>query len=279
MSKRIVVGLDPSEHSRRAVYIACARAKMLEGTVIGVGVVDSSGFEPGVIAAGPGASLFTSQEREYLVRKTEEKVAELLADFETLCTERGVSFETESLVGSAAACLVEAAASADLIAIGTRTHFHFAKTDKPDETLRALLHMRACPVLVVPPEMPLVIENVVLPFDGSPSAVRAMRLFAYQTSELPVSEKVHLLCVSDDETEGRKTLEKPVRYLEAWGFRVEAEVVAGDPRKVVRNTVERYSYPLVVMGAYGRLPLKDRVLGKVTRALIANGTIPIFLSA
>ena len=40
MSKRIVVGLDPSEYSHTALKVACARAKIYDGTVVGVGIID-----------------------------------------------------------------------------------------------------------------------------------------------------------------------------------------------------------------------------------------------
>ncbi|MDY0000288.1 MAG: universal stress protein, partial [Polyangia bacterium] len=177
MSRRIVVGLDPSEYSKMAVNLACDRAKEHGGTVVGVGVVDLPGIEKASHGAGVGASHFAKKAREKHITAAGEDVEALISSFQKTCQAAGVAFETELKSGSPTEEIADAGRSADLIIIGTRTFFHFETDQAPGETLQELLKEQVCPILVVPKELDLPLKKVIFPYDSSAKAARSMRDF------------------------------------------------------------------------------------------------------
>lgn len=279
MSKRIVVGLDPSEYTKVAVELACQRAKLHGGTVIGVGVVDMPGIENASHGAGVGASHFAKKAREKHIAEAEERVEALLAEFKATCAERGVPCETEYKSGSPTAEIADAGRSADLIILGTRTFFHFETDEEPGNTLQELLREHACPVLAVPKELTLPFEHVIFPYDGSAKAARSMREFVTLSDALPAKPEVTLLRIGEDVDEGTALLKRPTQYLEAHGYQVLQKVLPGEPAEVIASVAKEKQPAVVVIGASSKSGLRAFLFGSVTKTLIEDGTLPIFISA
>jgi nucleotide-binding universal stress UspA family protein len=278
MSRRLVVGLDPSPFARRAVDAACMRARVQELTLLGVAVVDVPGIEAINVWTEPAPLDFVTEARTAQLRDAEAVATRLLDEFRRTCEERRVRCETELFRGAPVDGIVDAARSADAIVIGSRTYFHFETDERPGDTLQRLLQAKVCPVLAVPAEVRLPLTSVLFPYDGSAAAGTAMRTFNHLTLDLPITGDAVLLCVDDDAQRGERLLRRPTAYLESYGYRVEQMVVPGDPRKVVLETARELMPGVVVLGAYGRSPVAERLFGSVTRALVEDGEIPLFLA-
>jgi nucleotide-binding universal stress UspA family protein len=279
MSKRIVVGLDPSEYSESAQSMACARAKLFGGTVIGVGVVDVPGIERSEKGAGVGAGHYAKKARAHKVCEAKDAVADLVAAFEDRCRAHGVAFEIEVLSGDPADMLRDVAASADLLCIGSRTYFCFETQDEPGDTLAKLLRSYVCPIFVAPKKLVMPPEKVVIAYDSSPACARAMRTFVHLTAPHPLGRRVTLLRVEDDLNAGAAALERPRQYLEAYGYEVETEVVPGDPPETVLAIAKAAPSALVVLGASGKGAVRQLFYGSVTKSLLEDGTVPFAVSA
>jgi len=279
MSKRIVVGLDPSEYSKMAVTLACIRASLFDGTVIGVGIIDKPGIEASSRGAGVGASHYAKRNREHHIKEAEGKVSALLEEFKETCADREVSCETVLRQGDPAAVIAEEALAADLIIIGTRTFFHFETQKSHGDTLDHLLKAQACPVMVIPKELEMPIKRVIIPYDGSRKAARSMRSFVSLTGSLPVSLDVLLLAVNEDVEDVLADLEKPARYLRAYGYEVETKVVPGDARAVIRDVAKLNMPTVVVLGASKKSSVRVALFGGVTRSLLEDGTIPLYVAS
>lgn len=279
MSKRIVVGLDGSEYCKKAIQYACRRANNFDGTVVGVGVVDLPGIERAASGAGIGASHYAKHSREQLTKKAETEVEKLLAEFEETCRTASVAFEMEQRAGNPEEKILDAALSADLIVVGTRTFYHFETPEAPGHAQAKLVQAGICPVLAVPDTLELPFVHLTFPYDSSPGAARAMRNLLALTSEYPIDYQVMLLRVEDNPEEGRKALERPAQYLRAYAYDVELKVEPGDPCQVVRDIAHQRLPGLVVLGASGRGMLSKLLFGSVTRTLIEDGKIPLFISA
>lgn len=279
MSRRILVGLDPSEYSKKAVSFACHRAKAKGATVIGVAVVDLPGIEKASHGAGVGASHFAKKAREKHLAEATELLEALLAEFQRTCEAAGVAYEAELKSGDPTEEIGEASRSADLIVIGTRTYFHFETEDEPGQTLQELLKEHACPVLALPKELSLPFKTTLFPYDGSAKAAHSMREFATLAGTLPLTTEVTLLHVGEDLEEGRTRLARPTQYLEAYGYQVHQKILPGDPQDVILKAALEHQPAVVVIGSSSKSGLRAFLFGSVTRTLIEDGTIPLFISA
>jgi nucleotide-binding universal stress UspA family protein len=278
MSKRIVVGLDPSDFCRAALELAVVQAKADDGTVVGVGIVDMPGIDRAASGAGVGASHFAEMAHRKHAADAEAKVGELLESFAASCVALGVRHETVRGVGVPAEVIGRAGLGADVIVVGLRTYFHFETRREPGDTLQELLRGSACPVLAVPDVLDLPWSRVLLPYDGSLMAARSMRAFVALAGGLPLERKVLLLRVDDDTTEGAELLRLPTEYLRAHGFEVEPRVAPGAPPAVVVAAAHDEQRPLGVLGISGKRSLRAWLFGSVTRALVSDGKVPLLVA-
>ena len=278
MSKRIVVGLDPSDFSKAALELAQLQAKANNGMVVGVAVVDEPGIARAAMGAGIGASDFAEKARTQHFADAEAKVRALLESFAGSCVARGVRYEAVRAAGVPAEVIATAGLGADLIVVGLRTYFHFETRREPGDTLQELLRDSACPVLAVPDALDVPWSRALLPYDGSLMAARSMRAYVALAAGLPMERKVLLLRVDDDATEGSALLQPPTEYLRAHGFEVEPRVAPGSPPDVVVATAHAEQPTLAVLGASGKSSLRAWLFGSVTRALVKDATTPLFVA-
>ena len=279
MGKRIVVGLDPSEYSQRALDLACARAKDTGATLIGVAVVDQPGIELAEAAGAPGSIHYSKKATDYHVNKAKEICKDLVGRFDACCGDQGVACESDIGVGNPAGILVRHTYGADLIVIGMRTFFHFETREKPGDTLLDLLRAQSCPILAVPKDAAIRPRDVLFPYDASNASSRALRFFICLNKDLPLAEEVTLLHVDDDHDRAERLLEQPARLLEAHGYQVNREIVSGDPKQMILKVAKEDPPSLVVLGAYGHGHLDEFLFGSATQSLIEDDTCPLFISA
>jgi len=279
MSKRIVVGLDPSEYSKMAVTLACIRASLFDGTVIGVGIIDKPGIEASSRGAGVGASHYAKRSREHHIKEAEQKISALLAEFTDTCAEHEVDCETVLRQGNPAEVLAAEALAADLIIIGTRTFYHFETRRSHGDTLSHLLKHQACPVMVIPKDLEMPIRRVIIPYDGSRKSALAMRSFVSLTGGLPVALDVLLLTVDEKVETKLADLENPAKYLRAYGYQVETKVVPGDARELIREVAKVNMPTMVVLGASEKSSVRVLLFGGVTQTLLDDGTIPLYVAS
>jgi nucleotide-binding universal stress UspA family protein len=281
MGKRVVVGLDSSEYGSAAVEVACRRTKLYEGVVVGLAVVDRPGIEQSEAATPIGAGQFARRAIAHHLSEAHARADELLERFEEHCGALGVECETVKKEGRPRQCLREEGMSADLVVVGTRTYSKFGadpEEDDPGHTLQRLLRSRTVPVVAVPKKPPEV-RRVIFPFDGAPEAARAMRMFTYQTPQSEIHHPVTLLHVCDDCEEGTRLLVPPTRYLEAHGRNVDIRIESGPVHDTVLQVCKSLQPALVVLGASSKGAFEELVFGSVAKALIADGSLLLFIAA
>ena len=147
------------------------------------------------------------------------------------------------------------------------------------DTLRKFVAARPCPLLVVPKEFNLPPKKIIFPYDPSPESARAMRAFTLLNRDISENNEVILLRVESNIDEGMRCIKRQAKYLEAWGFDVQRSVEPGEPRKIILQTAQANKPCIVVLGAYNHNPISEIFFGSTTMALIADGTIPLFIAA
>lgn len=138
------------------------------------------------------------------------------------------------------------------------------------------------PCLVLPPrwDEELVFDRVMMGWNGSLEAVRAVH------AALPFLGKAHEVVLIDGaspavEDDGKvMPYFNPVAYLAHHGIaakRRRIHVSAHEAGEALLHEAQRMNADLLVMGAYGRSRLRERVLGGATRAVLQRGVLPVLM--
>jgi nucleotide-binding universal stress UspA family protein len=143
--------------------------------------------------------------------------------------------------------------------------------------LKRVLKGAARPIVVVP-ATPAPAETIVIAFDGSLQAARA--LSAFEATGLAATGPVHLVCVVDTSTyESTRHVERAGRFLGRHGIDATPHVLepSGAPARRILEQARALGAGLLVMGAYGQPVLREFFLGSVTHTMLAECPVPMFL--
>ncbi len=209
--------------------------------------------------------------------------------------ERAISSVRSSMIAEpivvrarSVSALIDVGASAGLIVVGTRGRS--GRADGLVGSVAAGVVARSpVPVAVVPPSAPIDDRHrrVVVGFDGSPNSIRALQWAVDNVPAPSVIEAVEVwapapplpgVASSQDATaqdaHARALLERTlsgVERPEAGAATVQADLVHGDPRSVLRE--RSASSDLLVLGARGRGGLAHLLLGSVSTALVHHPNV------
>lgn len=137
--------------------------------------------------------------------------------------------------------------------------------------------------------------KILLPFDGSPLALEAVRFAIRMVADglntsvvlANVQEPASLyeLMVAHDPqvieqvsaAAGANILQAAQALLEAAGLAYESEVASGDPAHTLVDILENYGCDLVVMGASGTSALRSALLGSVSNEVLHAASVPVMI--
>ncbi|OIQ65282.1 TRAP-T-associated universal stress protein TeaD [mine drainage metagenome] len=137
--------------------------------------------------------------------------------------------------------------------------------------------------------------KILLPFDGSPLALEAVKWVirlcgeGLSTSVVLANVQEHAslyeLVVAHDPlvieqvsaAAGAHTLQAAQTLLQEAGLAYESEVATGDPAHTLVDILENYGCDLVVMGASGASVLRSAFLGSVANELLHAAAVPVMI--
>jgi nucleotide-binding universal stress UspA family protein len=147
--RRIVVGVDASEGANAALRWAIAEARLRETRLRAIYAwtltypqVEGYGYLVGTLDALPAGGM--SDQRRAAEQVLERATARLEPEA------AGVDIERHVVEGPAADALVDAAAEADLLVVGSRGHGGFVGL-LLGSVSQQCAHRASCPVVIVPP--------------------------------------------------------------------------------------------------------------------------------
>ena len=192
----------------------------------------------------------------------------------------GVPWEFVETAGPVSLSLLRFSALADLVVIGEREPRGGGKA--PSFTAGEVALGTDCPVLVLPDECERIDfdKPAIVAWDGSPEASHALR------SAVPLLAKmsnVYLVMVGEGKKEKKEFDLPPLRgadYLSRHGIACELVQLAPDDKGVahaIQSAADTRGAGLIVMGAYGRMRLAERLFGGVTRGMLTDVKIPLLL--
>jgi nucleotide-binding universal stress UspA family protein len=275
MLRNILIGLDGTEDNEAAMNLGLRWAKEFDSVAAGLAVAD----DPGIIAT-QAALLFDiypdGTKPEPLVHRLRERADEIRVQFTRRCEEAGVRYQAREATGSPSARIVEEAERSDLVVLGRPTHFEFGSGGHVgDRTLVNVLHESPRPVVSVPRSVTEG-ESVVVAYDGSLPAARA--LTAFQAMGLGRGAAVHVVIASTDRVDAAHRAERTVEFLSSHDLDARPVVVetARHPAEVILEQVKNMRAGLLVMGVHGRSQLRDFFVGSTTRGVLDASPVPVF---
>jgi nucleotide-binding universal stress UspA family protein len=273
--RTLLVGLDGSDASTPAIDLGLRWAKTHQALLAAIAIVD----DPGVLA--PQAALIAEDYRMVapsarLLTGISRRYAESLRRFADRCGEARVACRTIEAGGTPHVEIAREAQRYDLVLLGRHSHFELGWQGAPGETLAKVLKDSPRPVVAVPEE-PADGEAVVVAYDGTPPAARA--LYAFEASGLGRSRSVHVVSVADNKGTAEDTARHAVEFLHFHEVDAVARPLESRhaPADAVLDEVRRTGAGLLVMGAFGQTRLREFLFGSTTRAALEHSPAPVFL--
>ncbi|MCD6557261.1 MAG: universal stress protein [Bacteroidales bacterium] len=180
MIRRILVPMDPSEYSKSALLYAANIAQKQQSEIEGMTVIDIPDIEDVVTTFLPlpqGTEKRIAHENE-MINDARQKSGKLLHEFGTFCDEHRIFCTRRQYEGKPENVILKESKFFDLVIIGMRTYFHFETDYKAGHSLEKLLNHTITPIMAVPKKFRQV-KKVLIAYDGSMPAVRAMQRFVH----------------------------------------------------------------------------------------------------
>jgi nucleotide-binding universal stress UspA family protein len=277
MMQSALVALDGSPYSTTATALALDWAARFGARLLGVGVVDEPSIH-GPEAVPLGAGAYKKARDEARMAAAHRRVLEFLADFRELSKAAGVRADVLEDVGEPADQILREAQRCDVVVLGRETRFRSETPDRPDTTLGLVLRHSPRPVVVVPRDLPDG-QGVVVAYGGGRESARSPQTFLLLG--LAAGEEIEVLSINRDGAEAEAVAHLAGDLLAAHGARYRLHPIASkvDPAQVLLQHVRNQRPRVLVMGAHGHHPVRDLFATSVTRAVLRECPVPVFIGA
>lgn len=276
MLRSLIVGVNGSRWSTAACEIAVAWAAELHIPLTCLGVVDLPGLirlQPVPLGIGDTASAFDPG----LVTAEEERIKAALQDASRKAEQAGIACRLITREGSPAELLGEEAQRHDLLILGRRSDPETGTGCAPSEMLVDILRHAPRPIILASNEIPKS-SHVVIAYDGSAQSARTLQAFV--TSGLYHGHPLHLVAVGNEPERMSQIVSRAADFLAAHCLRAEVHVlpIASSVSQTLVDFCHDIPAGLVVIGAYGKPWYKELLFGSVTKSVLAQLPVPMFLN-
>lgn len=269
----LLLGETPSSISARQYGLRMARTAKAE--ISGFSGIDLTYIEsamPGRVGAGA----YAARLEESLKKQAGDAGQRLREQFEAECQEEGVPSELLSFEGDPIEALSSAAETHDLLISGHDTAFRGNVREQLSEVLSRLLLVTPRPIIVCPDELSPV-GDILVAYDGSFAAVRAVQMFAL--FGVAHDRLIQIVSIDSDAGLASQRAGRAAKYVRTHGYQVNEIPIASSarPAQALRSEIANRRIRTAVMGAYGHRGLRERLFGSTTSALVENPPCALFL--
>ena len=276
--KTILVHLDHSVRSPARAAMAALWARAHESHLVGL---VPTGLYDGVIPAdaiATGMTDYIAESADYLRQRAEAITREFR---ESIAGSGPLSYEVRLVDGVTADAVVRYGRASDLVVLGQSDD-----SNRRDTTVHGLaedvLMEVGRPVLVAPSAG--VFEGspkrIVVAWDGSRESAVALLAALPALRRAARVTLVSLRHPDEEDNAQRLLVPDMIQFLLRHGLqaRAESEVTEIDIADALLSRVSDLSADLLVMGGYSHSRLRERILGGVTRQILAQMTVPVLMA-
>ncbi len=272
---KILVCTDGSPDSEGAIHAAFQLAQTTGSAIVLLEVVY---FMAGYELQSPDT--LTPAINLEVLQAQETAVQENLAKWKAEAAKTGVALETRTRVSASAyeGIMEEAGESQpDLIIMGRHGYTGLTRLLMGSVTARVIGHS-PCHVLVVPQEVPLNFQRLLIASDGSPFSEAAWEQ-ALALAKTMGSAVIAVSVAADERDIAGVT--KVVRGLELAaekeGLALDTMIPVGRPEEGIVKAAEFKQASLIIMGSHGRTGLKRLLMGSVAERVIGQAKCPVLV--
>ncbi|MGF0069787.1 universal stress protein [Candidatus Spyradosoma sp. SGI.093] len=120
-------------------------------------------------------------------------------------------------------------------------------------------------------------KKIVLAYDGSPSATRALEYLA--TNKEFITQDVHIVTVAKPgaEADATRLLFSAEARLKGGPITPVTQVLSGAPGEALEKYVEENGITCLIMGAYGHSRVRQFIIGSTTTELVRRCLVPVIM--
>lgn len=271
MFRAVLIGLKPAAGGGQLINFACDLAARRHLEVLAYSVIDADQLSPPE-PVPLGASAFKVQRDEQRLAEAREAAEDACVALETLCRAKSVSCSAHVREGSVVQLLARESHAVDLLLCG-----HTAGGDASEQSLLySILKHSARPAIVLP-QAPSWGESVLVAYDGSAQAARALASFA--NSGLAENRTVYVMSLQHDLEQANSLAQIGTKFLTRHGIHAvpNGQQLGHQIADQVLEEATRISAGLIVMGAFGKSTVREFFFGSVTRRILGSLPVPVFL--
>jgi nucleotide-binding universal stress UspA family protein len=276
MITRISLVLDGLPGSRQAENLALGLAKAAGATLEAAVLIDTPWIDRPQ-AVGIGGSAYKMEAEAHVLKDARARAGRLRTELARLAAEAGVSHEFRVAEGDPAAVVLAGSVSADLIVIARDATFWGEPGDLVSPAARAVLRLGTRPVLLAPAQ-PAAGEAILVAFDGSAAASRALHMLALLG--LGRGRQVHVVSIATAAEVAAGRANAAAALLRAHGAAdVHAHGIGSDadPSGIILQQAQEHGAGMVVMGAFGHQGLRELLFGSCTQRLLRNSPVALLV--
>ncbi len=285
MIRSILLALAEAPYDASAKNYAYWLARKQGSQIHALAVVDIAAFEVPVLGSPDGfmPSVVTPplKESQSLMRDLVALAKERLDQFADQCASRGIPFATETRTGIPGEVISRTAVAHDIVVVSRNGYNRLATPDETVDSLVApVIRGSVRPVLVAGPEFREGgdIRNILVAYDGSSHAARALRVAAELAARPGVG--CTLLTVAQSEDLGHEILAPADAFLSHHGILAKKQVrVSSKPSDVICGLVASGGMDIVIMGAYGHSPIREVLFGSTTERILSHCAANVILQS
>lgn len=271
MFRSILVALKPTESSKSLMDFACDLASRRNLEVIGVSVLDANQLSPPE-PVPLGATVFRLERDQERLAAARQAAVAACATFAEIGRAKSLDVVSCIREGDVAHVLASEAQAVDVLLLG-----HTSGGDASERSLLySIVKHNARPAIIVP-KTPFAGETVLLAYDGSVQAAKAMASFA--NSGLAGDRVVYAISVDRDLDQARSLACLAEKYLGRHGIAAQARglLPSGALVEQIRYEAARVGACLIVMGAFGKRSVREFLFGSATRGILDSLETPVFV--
>ena len=248
--ENILVALNDSPASWKTLEQAILIAKRENGEIYGLHVV------------GQGA-------------QTQTELDEISEKFDHLCNQHNVKGTLAFEPGSIAERILERSYWVDLVVLNLAHPPQTQALAKLSSGFHTIISHLGRPLLAVPGEMVVSMENCLVAYDGSPKSKEALYVAAY----LATGWGAHLtvLHVEEGKRRTKAVNNEAKKYLEAHKIKADFIVRKGEPAEVILSEADNLKSCLILMGSYGYTQMLEVFLGSTLDRILLEERFPVLI--
>ncbi len=274
MLKKIFLPLENSPSTMAAMNYACfisarQNAEVTGGIFMDIERVDSS---LGTLNYDNTIS-WHSDLSDGIISPTKPTVEYLIHNFKEICTRNSVKFSFENEIGMPSNRITSLSNYYDIVVTGIKSDFGLVKKNNRNSFLQKILLGSATSILAVPDYF-REIHNVIVAYDGSISASRALQRFAHIANFSDLN--IIIVTSSKDSAWAEDNTKRAKEYLMSYGaLNVLTDYTQIEIVKVLQSSYFESS-DLIVLGAHSQ-SIKDIFIGSITKRLILEANRPLLI--